>query len=551
MSNPPNPLDKFATYTYHFELHAADSWEQLKSLATSDSNEATTRFSPTGTLLINTRKDAHQHIDDVRFIALSEATASTELLIPIGKVTMTITEPGGFSFIEKLSKLRENFGVTSAASDGLTFALKIMFVGRTPDNSVETLYAKLIPMVIMPNVTATFTELGGRYAMEFQTAPTLAATDDPSSGAPMNFGFVKRTVSFEASTVEEALPLLQQHLQGGYDEIYKKEGLTDQGKPIVYKITADGEIKGRLKGLNVNSLAPNEPIKNVFSPTLQIATFIDAIMKSSPELQDKIGASKPGLQKEGHPGIFMPVIQPRVIYNKSDITVHYHIAVNRGGMQGKFEFDYYFADAGKNVDILSYEVKFQYIGAWIPTKITTGYDWTVNQSSTMQLEKPKIWEHNICTPDVTIKDNLVEVERSPLNIKKNDPRPQPSVTFTDRIGHNNMPFKDTPSIRLAMESRADFMSAIATQQQFEIRGNLDILDATAYYPDGSEMGNLYGGNNMWVKVNIWMPDDRFEGGKRQFFYTGYYKVLSVENIFSGGQFKQHLTVTMVPENENK
>lgn len=551
MSTPPNPLDKFATYTYHFELHAADSWSKLKNLATSDANAATTRFSPNGTLLINTRKDAHQHIDDVRFMALAEATASTELLVPVGKVTMTVTEPGGFSFIEKLSKLREAFGVTSEISDGLTFALKIIFVGRTPDNSVETLFAKLIPMVIMPNVTATFTELGGRYALEFQTAATLGSTDDPTSGAPMNFGFVKRTVSFEASTVEEALSKLEQHLQSGYDEIYKKEGTTDQGKPLVYKITADGEIKGRLKGLNVNSLAPNEPVKHVFSPTLQIATFVDAILKASPELQAKIGASKPGLQKEGHPGIFIPVIQPRVLYNDDNIEITYHVAVNRGGMQDSYEFDYYFADAGKNVDVLSYEVKFQYIGAWIPTKITTGYDWTVNASSKMQLEKPKVWAHNICTPDVTVKDNLVEVERSSLNIKKNDPRPQPSVTFTDRIGHNNMPFNDTPSIRLAMDARADFMSAIATEQQFEIRGNLDILNATAYYPDGSEIGKIYGGNNMWVKINIWMPDDRFEGGKRQFYYVGYYKVLSVENIFSNGQFRQHLTVTMVPENENR
>lgn len=551
MSSPPNPLDRFATYTYHFELHAADSWTKLKDLATKDDNQATTRFSPVGTLLINTRKDAHQHIDDVRFHAMCEATASTELLVPIGLVSMVITEPGGFSFIEKLSKLRENFNVTSSASDGLTFALKIMFVGRTPDNKIETLFAKLIPMVIMPNVSATFTELGGRYMMEFQTSPTLGATDDPLSGAPMNFGFVKRTVSFEASTVEQALSLLQQHLQNGYDEIFKKEGTTDQGKPIVYKITADGEIKGKVKGLNVNSLAPNEPNKFVFSPTLQIGTFIDAIMKASPELQAKVGESKAGLQQEGHPGIFMPVIQPRITYLDDKIEVNYHIAVNRGGMQGKFEFDYYFADAGKNVDILSYEVKFQYIGGWIPTKITTGYDWTINQSSTMQLEKPKLWAHQIVTTDKTIQNNIIEAERSSLNLKKNDPRPQPSVTFTDRIGHNNMPFSDTPHIRLAMDARADFQTAIATRQTFEIRGNLDILDATAYYPDGSEIGSLYGGNNMWVKINIWMPDDRFEGGKRQFFYTGYYKVMSVENVFTGGQFKQFLTVNMIPELENK
>ena len=65
MAYPRNPLDVYVTYTYHFELHAASSWEKLQFLEDSDANDVTTRFEPNGTLLINTRKDAHQVIDDV------------------------------------------------------------------------------------------------------------------------------------------------------------------------------------------------------------------------------------------------------------------------------------------------------------------------------------------------------------------------------------------------------------------------------------------------------------------------------------------------------
>jgi hypothetical protein len=551
MSIPANPLDIFATYTYHFELHAADSWDKLKDLATKDENKATNRFEPNGTLLINTRKDAHQVINDVRFLALAEATAKTELLTPVGTLSMTISEPGGFSFIEKLATLRSNFQVTSAASEGLTFLLKIFFVGRTPTNEIRTVTAKLIPMVIMPNVSATFNEAGGRYSMAFVMSATLGATDNPASGAPMNFSFVKRTVSFYSGTVEGALKKLEQHLNDGYEEIFKKEGNAEVGKRLVYKVTHDPEIKGEIKSLNKDSWAPNEPSKFVFSPTLQIANFIHTILKQSPELQKKVGESKAALQKEGHPGLFMPVIQPRVCYRDDSIEVTYHVAVNRGGMQKSFIFDYYFADAGKNVDVMSYEVKFQYLGAWTPTKITTGYDWSLNQSSTMQVHKPSLWkEHNV-TPDTTRKENTVEVERSSLAIKKNDPKPQPGVTGSDRTGYNNMPFDSTPFVRLGSDAQADFQTAISSQQTFEIRGNLDLLDCTAYYPDASDIGALYNGQNIWIKVNIWMPDSRFEGGKRQFYYTNYYKLISVENIFSGGQFKQMLTVMMAPEAENQ
>lgn len=551
MATPANPLDVFATYTYHFELHAADSWDKLKDLATKDENKATDRFKPNGTLLINTRKDAHQVIDDVRFLALSEATAKTELLTPVGTISMSITEPGGFSFIEKLAQLRSDFKVTRAASDGLTFLLKIFFVGRTPTNEIRTITAKLLPMVIMPNVTASFTEAGGRYTMSFIASATLGSTDNPMSGAPMSFGYVKRTISFYSGTVQGALSLLEKHLNDGYEEIYSKEGNASVGKRLVYRITYDPEIRGEIKSLNKDSLAPGEPSKFVFSPTLQIANFIHTILKKCPELQQKIGESKDALQKEGHPDLFMPIIQPRICYHDDHIDINYHVAINRGGIQQSYIFDYYFADAGKNVDVLSYDVKFQYIGAWIPTKTTIGYDWAVNQSSTMQLKKPALWQENIVTKDTTRIKNLVERETSEVVKAENDPKPQPSAPFNDRTGHNNMPFDETPTIRLGSDAIADFQSAISTAQTFEIRGHLDILNATAYYPDGSTVGALYNGQNIWIKVNIWMPDSRYPGGKRQFYYTNYYKLMSVENIFSGGQFKQLLTVMMAPEAENK
>lgn len=551
MASPPNPLDVFTSYIYHFELHAADSWDKLKDLSTKDENKATTRFEPNGTLLINTRKDAHQHLDDVKYTAMAESSASTELLIPVGLVSMTVTEPGGFSFIEKLDVLRRNFQVTSVASDGLVFLLKIMFVGRRADNSVDTLTAKLIPMILRPEMTASFNEKGGQYNMSFTSAAGLATTDDPMSGAPMNFGFVKRNVSFKATTIEGAFKQLEKKLNAGYEEIFMKEGNAPQGKPLTYKITWDPEIKGKVDGLYKSSLDPAEARQFVFNPTMQIGTFIHGILKTCSELQERIGASKAGLQKEFHPDIFIPVIQPRVIYHDDSIEVNFHVAVNKGGVQKAFVFDYYFSDAGKNVDVMSYDVKFVYVGAWIPTKIDTGHDWATNQSGTMQTQNPKAYSENSVTSDTTRPTNYVEVQRSTLSCQKNDPQYQPGSTYSDRTGHNSMPHYATPAIRMASDAIIDFQSAIATQQTFEIRGHLDILNASAYYPDGTHVGELFGGQNIWIKVNIYMLDDRAASGKRQFFYTNYYKLLSVENSFSSGQFKQHLTVTMFPEIENR
>jgi hypothetical protein len=551
MSVPANPLDVYVTYTYHFELHAHPSWDKLQDLTTKDENKSTDSFTPNGTLLINTRKDAHQSIDDVHFVAQSEASAKTEMLIPYGALSMTVTEPGGFSFIEKLSAMRSNYQVTAAATDSLKFVLKIFFVGRKVDNTIETITAKLIPMVMQPNVTATFSEMGGKYGLTFTTAATLGLTDDPFSGAAMNYAYTKRAVSFSAGTVEEALSNLEKRLNEGYGQIYKTEGTTDQGRPLVYKITWDPDIKGAIETLNKNSNAPGEKSQFTSNPQLQIGSFIQKILQASPKLQQKIGESKPGLQKEGHPNIFIPLIQPRVVYKDDQVLIHYHIAVNKGGMQKSWVFDYYFAEAGKNVDITSYEVKFQNVGAWTPVKIESGFDYTFNQSANMPKDRPRVYSESIVTDDTTQNGTTVEVQRSTLGFQKNDVRMPPRVTANDRIGYTNAPYSATPSYRLASDAIGDFQTSISFQQQFEIRGNLDLLDCTAYYPDGSVVGDLYGGKNVWVKVNIWMLDPRAPGGKRQFYYTNYYKVITVENVFSGGQFKQHLTVAAVPEAENK
>ena len=112
MANPANPLDRYVTYTYHFELHAGTSWDQLKYLEQSDANLSTDRFSANGTLLINTRKDAHQVIDFVKIVATQSRTGGGIGAFVIAgadnqPVEITISEPGGFAFIEKIQRIHE------------------------------------------------------------------------------------------------------------------------------------------------------------------------------------------------------------------------------------------------------------------------------------------------------------------------------------------------------------------------------------------------------------------------------------------------------------
>jgi hypothetical protein len=99
-------------------------------------------------------------------------------------------------------------------------------------------------------------------------------------------------------------------------------------------------------------------------------------------------------------------------------------------------------------------------------------------------------------------------------------------------------------LRLASSAQIDFQSTINPTQVFEIRGHLDLLDACIAHPEAINDGGFFGANNTWIKVNIWMPDARVPEGKRAFYYTGYYRLLQVQNHFSGGKFTQSLTMVM-------
>lgn len=556
MSIPANPLDKYASYMYHFELHAAASWDTLKYLMTNDDNGVTDRFEPggaLGTLLINTRRDAHQSIDNVRFQMIGASASASELLMPTGQLTFIVTESGGFGFIEKLDALRDRFQVSTAASTGLMFLLKIFFVGRKPDNTIETLTAKLLPLRLNPDgLTAVFTERGGEYEMKFNPAVTVeSGINSNFSSVGSNFAYTRRSISFSALTVDSALKQLEKKLNQTIEKELEKEGSVTNGKRLKYGITWDPDIKGNLVKLGNDSLAPNEPASFTSNPFIQIGSIINKILLACPAIQEKIAASRAAVRKEFTPGIFIPLIEPRIIHRNDVIEVNFHITVNRGGAQLKYEFDYYFADAGKNVDIISYEVKFAHLAKWAPTKVNIGYDWALNQSGDVPASKPNVYTSNIVTENTPKSNTVVEVMRSPIELKKNDPVLPSSVTPDERSGYSTTPHYLTPSIRLASETIRYFVTAVAQQQRFEIRGNIDLLNAAMYYPTGEHIGEMFGGGNIWVKINIYMPDSRFPNGKRQFYYTNWYRLSSIENTFSGGQFKQNIYVQMVPEVELK
>jgi hypothetical protein len=60
------------------------------------------------------------------------------------------------------------------------------------------------------------------------------------------------------------------------------------------------------------------------------------------------------------------------------------------------------------------------------------------------------------------------------------------------------------------------------------------------YPDGGKkaFGTTRG---IWVKINVFQVVDDV---KEPFYYTGWYQLMAVENVFSNGKFTQNLALLM-------
>lgn len=547
MANPVNNLDKYVTYACHFELHAARSFSDLMKTDGKAVDAKTTRYEANGSLLINTRRDAHQVIDNVTVTTSCPSTSPNDVPNGFSLVELDVLEPGSFAFVEKIIDQAANLDITNL--DSLMFGLKVIFVGRLPNNDIDIIVAPMISM-ILKDMTGTFTEKGGISHMKFLPAGAAASSRSKPGEPGMSLSYVNKDIAIKALTFKEAISNLQQAINDSYAFEYTNR--TDPGpmRKISVKIeVSDPDLTGKMKGSDADTFAESEPRKFSFSSKTQINSMIMQLTTFCPDIQAKVGAGKANQSKEFQHGVFQPVVVTGVTYNDADILIKFELLVNKGGptattnepngLGGTVEFDYYFADAGKNVDVLGYDVKLSNLMAFIAHTSSKCVDKYTNIQGTMTKPKDmKIINHE----NVTQEKIVDEIQRTKLNGKSGDiARFSVNSSYNSQTGYNAFDYQSVAAVKLASSALADWAGAINMSPTFEIRGHKQLFDVCISRPD--EVKGLLHGDGLFIKVNVWMPDDREPGGKRQFFYTGWYRVMSITNHFNNGKFTQHINMT--------
>lgn len=546
MSNPANPLDKFVTYTYHFELHASKSSEILKLLETSDvPGAATTSRSPNGTLLINTRNDAHQTIDNVKFTYVGPSVNPTGKFTPNVEVSMEVYEPNGMNFLEKLYNTM-NFNEVSGPGH-MAWALKVFFVGRTADNNIEVIPKNgiFIPLAFT-SFTGDFSYQGSKFDLRFNGLSDFANSNLTNINQISNnaaFGFTNKNITVSGTTVKEALIDLEKKLNDNYENVYSKEVKDLVGaRKIRYKISFDDNtIDGQLSLNNRTDYSPGSNMKMNFLSKDPIISWVNEILRSSKDLNSRVADSLEKIRNENHEGVEYLYILPTQKFLDTELLIEFNIGLYNGSDE-VLEFDFLFADAGKNVDILGFSMSMDHGMAFFSnsSNVSVGYETGRNPD---QNKTDPGQTTNVITDDTVKQNAVINTPMTISHYRKNDIAILPTTSKADSTGFIKLSYDAVPSAKKMFATITEMHGAYNPEFMFQIRGNLYLLAGSIIYDDSIDDNQqprrpIGVTGPKWLKVNI--KDHDYE----PFFYTGKYLLLSIESVFSGGKFTQNLHVMM-------
>lgn len=643
MSNPPNLLASFRSYSYYHVLAMCDCSQTADALAKSTDlnvwNHATkdTRiedlrpqtqdlgpYSPKKIngggnyiILINGSTDASYVIESAKWTTATGASAvpgdrSTSIAV---EGSLKVSEPKGVAFLDQVIKCCVALGVDSAQ---VVYVLKTFFVGHldgrqpTPDSGVmdHEFIADINPVnFIVYDVSGSFTESGGSYEMQFVGA-AHGATRLPQYSKAVN------SMSVTAGdSLQQTLINLQDNINKGYNQYYNcvveqvKAMQGDAGsvaaslRPVKYVIEVGKDYTGQNeKKYTVtnqvqqykNTAGCGDPAQVTFPAHTSIESAINTIMMMSPQVQADMAVGDTATQVKYEYKIHSALVSKPVGSQPGEIdyTVYYRVErfmtpkaisynsafdilqkdddalrsdpVYAAIRRNIIEFDYMYT--GKNIDILEFDMKVNMGMAYLQTA-------TIANTFKSQLEPG---------PNKVMQPSMADLNSHTVRFGAGVPTPvffgsqikAPSLINTQNAGH---------AIQTAY-TLTKHASLEVTDVSMKIIGNTQILGSAnattspiavesgtvSDYKKANERGaNFADWSRMpaYVKVKIKMPrsnDDFFlfsgqttsgdpstDPGvgdyARDFWFDGYYYVVSVDHVFDNGEFYQVLQMLGLPK----
>jgi len=572
-----NILKSFRTYSYHHILAVANTTEAMDSLNDSMDmkdwlhpvNDKYTpipaiRGSGSYIILINTMTDADFLIESVEMENVANPTAGqSSPNSSFCEGTIEISEPAGVQFLNVIKNACDALD-SDPTFGGLTFLLKTVFVGYTDASNGKPAISTVLDVnpihFNFTDMIVEFNEAGSLYHTKF------VGGINGVSRMPMFSKIQQANIS--GSSVGGALKMLETRLnkaaKKSHQDLIKQinesnntqPGSTTKspiGRPVTYKINVDPEFASwPLDNINVRNTTG--PTAQLGTPVgIDIDTAISDVMYASSKLSDRMNKDlKQGMK---HSFAIDSVMQSTltsvdVTYNVTKLDVPAYVKDNTShtgeliqpnvGSRYVLEFDYIFT--GHNTEILDYNMRMNMGFAFFSEIISNNNIPGAFNGGSGNVAVLGSGAGSTLNNKSTIMRNLTPV-------------PSPAM-ITDPAARNKVEPSKTADFRIMMARQAARESCSVDMQITGIPWILDAFNPTL--ADALNNTTTYKSNLPLVKVKVKMPaignDFKVKGPNsgnyaEDFWYDGYFNILSVTHTFRGGQFSQTLQLNAVPNDE--
>jgi hypothetical protein len=577
MSNPPNPLSIYRTYSYHHVLVVCDSTQTATEIADSGilsefflnrppEDKLVSQQTPRGgayVVLISGFTDAQFVIQDIKWSTIIASNTPTSDGGPLTSTVetdgeMTILEPQGVRFLNVLANVCD---ALQTDPTGLVFLLKTFFVGNT-DTDQQDLITNIRPFLFCPcDIQAKFDETGALYTFGFvglsNGAAKLPYINEIANSITIAPTERNQTLEYIFNTY---LPkFLKNEYNADYQKLmndYNNAGIATNKnfRQVTYKFDLDPAYRGMKFGTNEITQTSNEPDSPIlaFSSSPTMEQVINGIMLSSADVVAEVN---------NETDKYIYKITSSIDSTPTDYVVTFHIhryhqvnvpvenTIDRPFVPepgNVIEFDYIFS--GKNTDIKDFDIRMSYGLAFFHTITTSPNLMGQTQSmATSQYDANGVGGAPANSQARATTDANTERRKSVAFVGGQQGT---ALTRNKFNPINTANFQSVLARYAALEN---------VQVKMTIAGNPQLLDEMSALPrdfvkretESPKAGQTIAPRWMtvpaYVKVNIFMPSTvPGQDFVDRFWYDGYYQMLAVDNIFSEGAFTQEIEMFSLP-----
>jgi len=605
MSQPPNPLDAFRTYSYHHILIAADSTKTAERIADdselSKFDHSEVRFCPQSidggryVVLANGLTDSQFVVQSAKWSTVpipntgsttSSAVTSVQTMAVDGEVE--ILEPQGVNFFNVLVEVTKMMGIDPAL---VIFVLKTVFIGHR-DDGTTSMITTIRPLIfIMVDITAKIDVAGSVYTMALVGIANGAAKL-PHVNAVVE-GFTFNVESELGPTFEK----LESEIGDKYDDMWKdlvskKDTCGVKFEPekfsrVKYKFDLQSDYKGYKcgdikdikfkdtsdEGGYVANLGDGASIENIISAIMMSSEKV--VLEAKGKLPDnrymfKIAST---VRTEADTGLFevtYHIHRYKAVVVEVEDFLTFEPEVGMG-----ITFDYIFT--GKNIDIIDLNIKMEYGLMFFQVLSVEGTSPT-NAVQVLDYYNPDLKiKASGADAGLGAEDMLI---KSCENTGKKDVKKPLFLGTTIR----HPLFRDTSAIGASAGFNATLNRHAAIENlglKMTIRGNPQLLEDTTQMPKDlstsvssvpqviepegltEQLRNIMPRIHKipaYVKVNIWSPKSwtgssaksevekaaSYEGDYAEnLWYDGWYYMIQINHVFDG-DFRQELELVSLP-----